>query len=468
MSLTLVTPRIPQHQLALQRSAINWLARAGDRVRARQPIGYFNLDCYTEGFTTGPRPFADESRDVQLLLFAPCDGVLTPLAGLDGSGWSALHGHAHRYVDSVPVCTLECGEATGERELLWMMVAGRRGFVAGEGRGGFATGWHDRVRAYWPGSGGRPTSILGIGTCEQILVFRSETIAFADWFASFPGPLHVIQTTDDRLVHSSATLLQHLRRSTEDARALLGAVAAWIGGQARELDAGALLGQGAPAAGPSGRRVNVFSDFALMQLAANECAELSPLLERVELLGPEGLVLAAPPDVVVLSLNSEYAPHFRHKQTGWLLSMHGFRLNTDLSPAARDWLRRDFELVRRTPDDVARELEELAVELRARTGAHLFVINLTSTSIYDRTTNYSWLGDAIESASGIVSAETNHRLDLLAARGLCTVVDLDSLTAEHGGVNNPDRAHPSGPLPEALREEIARLARARGLAGFGA
>ncbi len=112
----------------------------------------------------------------------------------------------------------------GSAELLPLILAGRRGFESGEGRGSLLAGWHERVRAFWPGEGkaDRYGTVLSLGTCEQNAIFRGDDTAFLPWFARASGPAQLVAVSDERCVHSAAVLLQHLRRTPAEAMAITG------------------------------------------------------------------------------------------------------------------------------------------------------------------------------------------------------------------------------------------------------
>jgi hypothetical protein len=59
-----------------------------------------------------------------------------------------------------------------------------------------------------------------------------------------------------------------------------------------------------------------------------------PILERSDVLTRRGFVQLEPADAIVLSLGSELALHFRHRRTGWMIAIHGFRLESLHRPEA--------------------------------------------------------------------------------------------------------------------------------------
>jgi len=465
----LALPALPRAPCRPLRSSLRWLVRSGDRVRARQPVAYCNLDFAPAPGT--PRPFQEEMRELQLVLASPAAGTLALRPGFSShGGWLDLHGHSFEWDGGARVADLDEEDAGGAaaapgaapRDLLHYFAVGRRGFEPGEGRGGLLSGWLDRVRAFWPGARAEPpVTLLSLGTCEQLPMLRGEGSAFADWFAVAEGPAHLVLHTDDRVVHSSAVLLEQLRRTPAQARELLAGVQRML---AQLVERGTDDAFSPRSDGPS-RRNALAQDLLFLQHAAAETVSPSPLLERLELFGAEGVCLAPPPALVLLSVGSEYAAHLRHRRTGWLLSTHGFRF-ADLSPAGQAFLHEEFEHVPRSHADVEASLAQLALELRERTGGRLLVANLVSTTMWDRIPNYAWLAPDFERSNPVFTGDCNAMLEGLARRGLCTVLDQDAVVAEQGGRHCPDRIHASGPLPSAYRSELLALLRAAGTHGF--
>jgi hypothetical protein len=268
-------------------------------------------------------------------------------------------------------------------------------------------------------------------------------------------------------VHSSAVVLQHVRRTAAEAAAITEAVYDWIGEQMRHPAA-----ESFPAFLPEAARGTLQGrwpqaqelSFALHLLT--EAVGTPPILERSEVITGTGLTELSPPDAIAMTLGSEVAPHFRHKRTGWIIAMHGFRFGPYIGPGISDWLRRDFEPVRRTVDDVRRDLAALAEEVKTRTGALLLVQNLIASNETDRVSNYAWLGEAFDDCVPVFGNEANLMLsDLTRQRGIA-MIDSDALAAELGVRHCPDRFHASRELIEAQRNEVHRVLRAHAIPGF--
>jgi hypothetical protein len=197
-----------------------------------------------------------------------------------------------------------------------------------------------------------------------------------------------------------------------------------------------------------------------------EAVGTSPILERTEVITDRGVTEVNPPDAIALTLGSEFSPHFRHRRTGWIIAIHGFRFGAFISPNFAEWLRRDFEQVTRTVADSQRDLAALADEVGARTGAVLLVQNLIASTAADRVSNYAWLGDAFNESVAVLGNEANLMLSDLTRHHDIAMIDSDALAAELGVRQVPDRFHASRELVEAQRCEIRRVLREYRIPGF--
>ena len=297
--------------------------------------------------------------------------------------------------------------------------------------------------------------------------FRGDDLAFLSWFARTPGPAQIISVSDDRCVHSSAVVLQHLRRTPTEAAAITDAVYSWIGERIGQGAASIFPGlQPDVAHGTLHGRWPAAQDvlYALHLLA--ESVGTSPILERSEAITDQGIVELSPANAIAMTLGSEYAPHFRHRRTGWIVAVHGFRFGTYIGSGFADWLRRDFEPLVRTVADSQRDLAALADEVKARTGAVLLVQNLISSNIADRVSNYAWLGDSFDHSVPVRGTEANLMLSGLTRSHGIALIDSDALAAEIGVKHCPDRFHASRELVEAQRNEVHRVLRECKIRGF--
>jgi hypothetical protein len=462
---TLRMPALSASPLSLRRSGLRWLRRTGDRVAAREPIAV----CYARiAGTPGAghaMPLGEEQNDLQVVL-APRGACAIELRSELSKGGYQDMVEAGDWDGGAVLASADGLQESGD--LLPLVLAGRRGFENGEGRGALLAGWHERVRGSWEGEGAGPFgTVLALGTCEQTAVFRGEDMAFLSWFARAPGPAQVVAVSDERCVHSAAVLLQHLRRTPAEAHAITEAVLAWIGecvGHAG-LDAFPAFAPDAARGTLHGRWPDSQNLLFAMHLLS-EAVGASPILERSEVLTARGVVQLAPPDAIAITLGSEVAPHFRHRRTGWIIALHGFRFGPFIGPGVMEWLRRDFERVPRTVADVERDLAALSDEVQSRTGARLLVQNLISSSAADRISNYAWLGESFGESVSVFGNEANLMLGGLARGRPIAMIDSDALAAEYGVRHCPDRFHASGELLEAQRAEYHRVLRACHIPGF--
>jgi hypothetical protein len=105
-------------------------------------------------------------------------------------------------------------------------------------------------------------------------------------------------------------------------------------------------------------------------------------------------------------------------------------------------------------------------EVTARTGAALLVQNLLASSVLNRNSNYSWLGEAFNQCLPVISTEANLMLGDLTRSPNVSMIDSDALAVALGVKRCPDGAHASGELLEAQRCEIHRILRERRIPGF--
>jgi hypothetical protein len=461
----LVMPALSASPLSLRRSGLRWLRRSGDTLGARDPIAVCYARIAGSPGAGQSMPLGEEQNDLQVVL-APRAGCTIRLrTELSKGGYQDMV-EAGDWDEGAVLATADAAE--GSDALLPLVLAGRRGFENGEGRGALLAGWHERVRGSWEGEGAGPFgTVLALGTCEQTAVFRGDDMAFLSWFARAPGPAQIVAVSDERCVHSSAVLLQHLQRTPAQAHAITEAVLAWIG---------ECVGRIGPEAYPAfaddaargtlhGRWPDSQNLLFAMHLMA-EAVGTSPMLERSQVLTARGVVELAPPNAIAITLGSEVAPHFRHRHTGWIIALHGFRFGPFIGPGVIEWLRRDFEPLPRTVADTERDLAALADELQRRTGAALLVQNLISSSAGDRISNYAWLGDAFSQSVPVFGNEANLMLTGLARGRNIFMIDSDALAAQYGVRHCADRFHASGELLEAQRAEYHRVLRECRIPGF--
>lgn len=457
-------PDLRASPFELLRSNLTFLKPQGSMAAAREPIAACYLHLFDVAERGAPVPFAEEQNDIQLVLTTSAPGRLALRNELsDGGFHDALP--TNRWNEREIIASID---ARADVEILPLVLAGRRGFESGGARGGLLVGWHDRVRAFWEGQGsGACGTVLSYGTCEQTSIFRGEDLAFLSWFARAPGPAQVIDVADECTVHSTAVALQHLRRTPEEARAITEVVQAWIDQRMRSDGEQAFPGLRAEAAhGTMAGRWPAGQDVLFGIRLLTESVGTAPILQRTQRLTRRGLVEQGPPDAIAMSLSSELAPHFRHRRTGWIIAVHGFRFGQFIGPGVMDWLRRDFEPLPRTVADMERDLRALADEVTTRTGACLLVQNLIASSMGERVPNYGWLGDAFSTSLSVLANEANLMLSGLSRHPSVSAIDSDALAAHLGVKHCPDRLHADRELIEAQRDEIQRVLRERAVPGF--
>jgi len=147
-------PPLSARPFGLVRSELLPLRRSGDRVQAREPLAVCHLGLSGSRERHAIVPMA-EDHDLQVVLASPTTGTVEYHAHLsrgssqngvvDGTDWDP----------GTMIGSIDAADEPGD--LVAMVLAGRRGFESGEGRGGllggFLAGWHERARAFWGGRG---------------------------------------------------------------------------------------------------------------------------------------------------------------------------------------------------------------------------------------------------------------------------------------------------------------------------
>jgi hypothetical protein len=447
--------------LTVQRSGVRWLCDDGHVCRPGEVIAYCNIGLAPAApATRGALPFADEGRDFQVAFAPRVGGRLYRAPGTSLGGFLDQHYYYQQWTPDFTIGQVQCRpserppgfDPDGETMQL-LFVAGRRTTEIAEIRSGLLTGWHDRARAWWGDGDAAPGTLLGLGICEQLGVFRGEKFAFLEMFEAVRGPAHVVHVADDALVPSAAVLAEQLARTPEQFEALAAdfarsfASASAVPTPADWMFAGALLA----------------------------ALQRSPLTDRYDVLTRSGLRHVGPAEAVVLSLNAEAPFVLRHRRLGYALQCHEFRI-AQAGPALRTWLDMEFERVQRSTDDVRRDYRALIEAARARGsgtargGSAFLVINAMSTSAHENVHCYAPFERPLAHTLGSVRAkELNLMLYDLAREFDVAIVDADAIAAEMGAMNHlPDGVHYSGPLQARVRGEILRILRERGVPGFAA
>jgi hypothetical protein len=193
----------------------------------------------------------------------------------------------------------------------------------------------------------------------------------------------------------------------------------------------------------------------------------SPLSEPLDVLTRRGVTRIAAADAVLCSLNIEPVSLLRHRTLGYSLHQYGYRIAT-AGPAVLDWLRKNFEQVKRTPDDIKRDFEALIAAARVRADTRFLVINVVSTFGTEQVQRYKQFERPLGNVLGSVRArELNVMLHDLARDPSVAIVDCDAMAADLGSrLHVPDRMHGSPVLQHEVRQEIVHLLRDRGVPGF--
>jgi hypothetical protein len=193
----------------------------------------------------------------------------------------------------------------------------------------------------------------------------------------------------------------------------------------------------------------------------------SPLMDVYPILTRRGFQPPRSADAVVLSLGCEDSVLLQHRDMGYVISCHGFRM-AEAGPAIRAWFREKFKPVRRTITDIRRQYEELVAAFRQRSAARILIINVMSSSVADAVYNYAPFDLPLaETLAGVHAKEMNLMLHDLAREQGVAVVDVDAIAAGLGvRWHIPDGLHQSGALQDALRREITRILGEQGVPGF--
>ncbi|HEY8244911.1 MAG TPA: hypothetical protein VII68_15705 [Casimicrobiaceae bacterium] len=426
------------------RSGIRWIHDDGHICRPHEIVGWCNVRV---GVPDVDGTFADEARDLQIAFATRVAGTLKRGADTSRGGFLDRLPELERWQAGQTIGHVEtsAGDAANGDALRPLFVAGRRVVEVAEDRSGLLTGWHDRLRAWWGDGDTPPSTLMGLGICDQSTLFRGDAEPFHEWFAAARGPAHVVFVPDHVLAPCAAVLTEQLGRTRDEVQAI---------------------------------RDDFTQSFAKLapspedwMLAGSLLAAVlrSPLNERLEVLGPAGIVPTRGVDALVLSLNAEQPRLWRHKTLGYAVSVHGYRLK-EAGPALTSWLLREFESVRQGVDDARRDYDALIAALRAHGVGAILVMNAMSTSSYEDVTTYASYDAPLSSTLGSVRAkELNLMLHDVSRAHDVSIVDNDAMAAELGSARHlTDGVHGSGALHAALRADILRILRERGVAGFAA
>jgi hypothetical protein len=437
-------------EFVVVRSGLRWLREDGHLCRRGEVVAFCNVGLLQrEGRRNGNLPFPDERQDLQMAFATPIGGRLRHGLGVTGGGFQNFQlVNFWTPDDVIGHIELQTGQWTGEADdkVRLLMMAGRRVTGLAEGRSGLLTGWHDRSRACRVEGDGPIGTLLSLGICEMYGVIKGESFAFLELLDAIEGPAQVIFVPDVQLVPNTRVVAEQIRRTLDEHAAITQDLAASLAGGGVSPDAADW----------------VFAGAVLKALGT------SPATERYNVLTRNGLRKAGPPDAIVLSLHAEEAVLLRHRRLGYALCLHRYRLN-DTGRAFLPWLRANFELVRRTVQDIHADYRALIDLIRASAPAtQILICNIMSTLGEDDVQSYDAFNAPIgETLKSVRFKDLNLMLCDLARERDIAIIDADAIAAELGGRRNLiDGVHGNGAMQAEMRAEILHILRARRVPGF--
>lgn len=427
------------------RSSLRWVVPNGSHCIRGEVLAYCNISIKPQGKRSNTAIFEGEKRDTQIALLAPHAGRLRHRKDMYQGGFHDFFA-LRAWTDS-PFAILET-EETGpdvDRPALLVMVSGRRITELAEVRSGILTGWHDRSRAFRIGT--EPVgTLLAAGICDLEGSLRGPGRAFIEFVSSAPAPVQLISLIDTCLIPATRILIEQLQRTPEEMAAI-----------SKDMVQG--LAAGPTPAKPSDL---IFAGALLATLAR------SPLTEAMDTLTYTGLQKSSGPDALLLSIRSENSLMFKHRNLGYTLAFHRYRLE-ESGAAFKDWIHANFEKVRREADQVKSDYIELLKQLRQRQpDMKVMVANAPPNWGSDDIHSYSGLETAsLQALVSFQARSQNLMLLELAQTHAFSVVDLDAVAAKLGTqVHLFDGLHGDGVMDAAVRAEILATASAMGIRGF--
>ena len=433
-------------------SGLRWLCDDGHDCRPNEIVALCNIGLIPVARALHQSdPFVTEARDFQVAFAPRIAGRLRRSVASSRGGMLDLLAHFQRWSPDFAIGHLEPAAGIGApaadaaTTLRLLLGCGRRVTGLAEMRTGFLTGWYDRSRAWWSDAVGRPSTLLGLGICEQSGIIRGEKLAFHELFESTRGPAHAVFVPDDVLVPCARVVTEQFHRTPAQSQAIA-------------ADMARALATGSVAAGPG--------DW-IFAGALRSALDKSPLSERYDVLTHDGLWRDAGADAVVLSMHSETEPMLRHRRLDYVLKCHGFRI-AETGPAIHAWLQADFEPVEPAPDGIRQDLVALIDAVRGQSETQFLILNCMSSSGRENIYSYAPFDRPMRrTLTTIRSKELNLMLYDLARERDIAIVDVDAIAAEIGAAAHlPDGVHASGLLQAETRAEMLRILHARGVSGF--
>ena len=437
MSTPLALGPLAAAGVGVRRSGIRWLRPDGHVCRPGEAIGQVEIRIVGRGGSE-PLPFAGE-RTLQVILASPVAGRLRIEDQAAAGGWMdflAMHDWTAGDVVASIETDEEPGRAPSPLPLRRLMLAGQMMAWMADTATGMLPGWNLRTRAWWGEAEAPASTLLCLGICDITAVLRGQLGGFTELFEMASVPGHVVHATEHPIAHCAPTLLEQLLRTPEEMEEIA-------------FNVRRTLWKGAVAPTP---KDYMFAGALLTQMAT------SPMVEGYDVLGSDGVRRLGPADVILISAGSEPGRMLRHRELGYALQVYHYDVAGG-GPAMRHWLKKAFEPVIRSVDDLRRDYERLIDEVHARTGARFIIMNRMSTSGRETIDNYAAFQAPLEQSLNIVRIKSiNLMLHELAASRPVSILDLDALAAAVGGGRNlPDGIHSSGLLQDAMRRELLRL-----------
>jgi len=455
--IPLVLPALDVRSHAVQPTRLRWL-KDGE-CKAREPVACSWLGIYSRSARTPL--FADEPRDLQVVLATPAAGRFHRNPELpDDGGWTELlPNRTSAWRPGSVVGWLESDELGAEepQELLALFLAGRRVLEMAEVRDVILSGWHSRLRAWWspPGDPGALSTLTSLGICELRGVMLGERRGFFDWFESSPGPVQIIHFPDHITVPAAPLTISRLELSPSQRAAIMADFATWW--QRFFVSA---VEQPETAPWPSSSLVD-FNAAAHLLSSATRGGQLG----RAAVLSDGVVKKYAGRHALLLSLHSESAIVARHHRLGYILAFHSHRI-PDVGSAFKTWLRSEFRPVVRSVAQVKQDLTALVSLARARGVTDILVLNEMASSS-DPTVDCLAPFDQPTFDGLVRKRELNLMLYELARETDLSIVDVDDLGTQLGGSHFlTDMIHQDRAMEAAVRDEILRILRGRGVPGF--
>ena len=420
----------------VRRSGLRWLKPDGYVCRPGELIAQAEI-CLVRRGGSAQAPFAGE-RLLQVALAPPVGGRLRIEDRTSAGGWLDFLA-VHNWNPEEVVASIETADEDSDcptpLPLRRLMLAARAMTQVIDVQTGLLPGWNLHARAWWGEAAPPRTTLLSVGICDATGFVRGELGGFAELFEAASFPAHLVHATEHPIAPCAPILLEQLKRTPAELEE--------ISDNLRRV-----LGKGPVAPTPDDY---LFAGAFLAQMSS------SPLLQTYDILGPQGLTRLPAAGVVMLSVAAEPGVMLRHRKLGYAIQVYGYNLSGEAT-AMRAWIERTFERITRSVDDVRRDLERLIDETHARTGARFIIVNRMSSSGREIVGNYATFEAPLDATLRTVRAKTlNLMLHDLAASRPVSILDLDALGAAFGGRHLPDGLHSSGPLQDALRQELLRL-----------